>query len=83
MPNVNEYREELRVKVEDVNARLIRIETIIETGIPHIQKELERMNEHLKTLNGRTTKLEHWRTYLLGAFAVVSISMPFLIRWLG
>lgn len=34
--------------------------------------KITKVEEHMETANGRTRKLENWRNYLLGAWAVLS-----------
>lgn len=37
-----------------------------------LMKEISEIRAQLQTANGRTRKLENWRNYLLGAWAVLS-----------
>lgn len=46
-------------------------------------KELEGINLHLKQLNGRTSKLEKWQSYIKGGVAVIgSLGIGGLLLWL-
>ena len=53
---------EIREYRQDLQNRVIRIETI-----------LERVESHLDNLNNRTGKLEGWRNGLVGAMAAMGL----------
>ena len=77
---VAEYREDLRAKVDNINDRMIKVETILEQGMPHITKTVDKIEKHLATLNLRTSKLENWRSYTLGLMAVITFAIPIILR---
>lgn len=81
---VTEYRQDLQLKVNGINERMIKIETTLEAGMPHLIKTLDGIEAHLKELNGRTGRLENWRAYLLGGMAVITVCIPIAIKvlWL-
>lgn len=47
---------------EDLKSRVVRIETIV-----------ERVESQLGTLNGRTSSLEGWRSWMTGGIAILAI----------
>ena len=66
---VDDYRN-------DINERLVRIETILNRELPDI-------NQHLKALNGRTRSLENWRNYTLGGMAILVTIITWSFKWNG
>ena len=53
---------EIREYRQDLQNRVMRIETI-----------LERVESHLDNLNNRTGKLEGWRNWMVGAMAAMGL----------
>ena len=49
---------EIKAYREELRERIARIETIV-----------ERVESHLEKLNGRTSKLEDWRNWMIGGMA--------------
>lgn len=44
-----------------------------------IHSNIIELKEKVKIQNGRIGKLENWRSYMLGALAIISIGMPVAI----
>ena len=47
---------------EDLKSRIVRIETIV-----------ERVESHVDRINGRTSSLENWRSWMAGGMALVGL----------
>ena len=60
--------KEIKEYREDLKSRVVRIETIV-----------ERVEGHLGTLNGRTTSLEGWRSWMTGGMAILAIIITIAI----
>jgi len=45
---------------EDLKSRIVRIETIV-----------ERVESHVDRINGRTSSLENWRSWMAGGMALI------------
>ena len=60
--------KEIKEYREDLKSRVVRIETIV-----------ERVEGHLGTLNGRTTNLEGWRSWMTGGMAILAIIITIAI----
>jgi len=53
---------------EDLRSRIVRIETIV-----------ERVETHLGKLNGRTTSLESWKSWMTGGMALLVVVITLAI----
>ena len=53
---------------DDIKSRVVRIETIV-----------ERVESHLSKLNGRTSSLESWRSWMTGGMALLVILITIAI----
>ena len=53
---------------DDIKSRVVRIETIV-----------ERVETHLSKLNGRTSSLESWRSWMTGGMALLVIIITIAI----
>jgi len=49
---------------EDLKSRIVRIETIV-----------ERVESHVDRINGRTSSLENWRSWMAGGMALIALVM--------
>ena len=47
---------------EDLKSRIVRIETIV-----------ERVESHVDKINGRTSSLENWRSWMAGGMALIAL----------
>jgi hypothetical protein len=47
---------------EDLKSRIVRIETIV-----------ERVESHVDKINGRTSSLENWRSWMAGGMALLGL----------
>ena len=47
---------------EDLKSRIVRIETIV-----------ERVESHVDKINGRTSSLENWRSWMAGGMALIGL----------
>ena len=47
---------------EDLKSRIVRIETIV-----------ERVENHVDRINGRTSSLENWRSWMAGGMALIGL----------
>ena len=47
---------------EDLKSRIVRIETIV-----------ERVENHVDKINGRTSSLENWRSWMAGGMALIGL----------
>ena len=47
---------------EDLRSRIVRIETIV-----------ERVESHVDKINGRTSSLENWRSWMAGGMALIAL----------
>tara|TARA_R100000664_G_scaffold10417_1_gene17217 strand:- start:4738 stop:4953 length:216 start_codon:yes stop_codon:yes gene_type:complete len=68
--------EPIDVYRNDVKERLTRIETILNRELPDIK-------DQLKALNGRTSSLENWRSYMLGGIAILTVIITWSNKWIG
>ena len=53
---------------DDIKSRVVRIETIV-----------ERVESHLSKLNGRTSSLESWKSWMTGGMALLLIGITIAI----
>ena len=49
---------------EDLKSRIVRIETIV-----------ERVESHVDKINGRTSSLENWRSWMAGGMALIGLAL--------
>ena len=47
---------------EDLKSRIVRIETIV-----------ERVESHVDKINGRTSSLKNWRSWMAGGMALIAL----------
>tara|TARA_R100000329_G_C7594417_1_gene210737 strand:- start:182 stop:394 length:213 start_codon:yes stop_codon:yes gene_type:complete len=67
--------EPIDVYRNDIKERLTRIETILNRELPDIK-------DQLKALNGRTSSLENWRSYMLGGIAILTVIITWSNKWI-
>jgi len=60
--------KELEQYRDDIKSRVVRIETIV-----------ERVESQLSKLNGRTSSLESWRSWMTGGMALLLIGITIAI----
>ena len=63
---VNEYRN-------NIKERIIRIEASIGIELPHINRSLKKIDNHLEILNNRTVTLEGWKNWMAGGMAALGL----------
>ena len=69
---VNEYRNNMK-------ERIVRIEASIGIELPHINRSLKKIDNHLEILNNRTVTLEGWKNWMAGGMAALGLVIT-LIR---
>lgn len=57
---------------EDLKSRVVRIETIV-----------ERVESHVDRINGRTSSLENWRSWMAGGMALLVLILATVIGMSG
>lgn len=62
-----------------ISSEMARRFAILETKQDNTKETLQRIEETTKATNGRIKKLEMWRMFLLGAWAVLSLATP--VAW--
>ena len=60
--------KELEQYRDDIKSRVVRIETIV-----------ERVESQLSKLNGRTSSIERWRSWMTGGMALLLIGITIAI----
>ena len=63
---VNEYRN-------NIKERIVRIEASIGIELPHINRSLKKIDNHLEILNNRTVTLEGWKNWMAGGMAALGL----------
>ena len=73
---VEEYREELQ-------SRIVRIETIVEERLPRIDNTLSKIEQHLGTQNGRIRALEDSKLKIYTIVGMISFFVPIVLKAIG
>ena len=73
---VEKYREEMQV-------RIVRIETLIEERLPRIDDSLAKIEQHLATQNGRIRELEDSKLKIYTIVGVISFFTPLILKAIG
>lgn len=47
-----------------------------------VEQGFEEVTELQKKTNGRVRKLEQWRSFLAGGMAIITLGIPFLLKFL-
>lgn len=68
---------------EDIQGRLVRIETIVEERLPRIDDTLTRIEQHLGVQNGRIRALEDSRLKVYTVAGVISFFTPIILKAMG
>ncbi|MBT7706748.1 hypothetical protein HN682_08700 [Candidatus Peregrinibacteria bacterium] len=68
---------------EDIQGRLVRIETIIEERLPRIDDTLTRIEQHLGVQNGRIRTLEDSKLKVYTIVGVISFFTPIILKAIG
>ena len=63
---VTEYRNNMK-------ERIVRIEASIGIELPHINRSLKKIDNHLEILNNRTSTLEGWKNWMAGGMAALGL----------
>jgi len=70
------YREELQ-------SRVVKIETILEERLPRIDESLAKIEQHLGIQNGRIRNLEDSKIKIYSIAGVVSFITPLILKAVG
>jgi len=73
---VEKYREEMQT-------RIVRIETIVEDRLPRIDNNLSKIEQHLGTQNGRIRNLEDSKLKIYTIVGVISFFVPIVLKAIG
>jgi predicted nucleic acid-binding Zn-ribbon protein len=73
---LEKYREELQ-------SRVVRIETLIEERLPRIDESLSKIEQHLGIQNGRIRELEDSKIKIYSIAGVVSFITPLILKAVG
>jgi len=73
---VEKYREEMQT-------RIVRIETIVEDRLPRIDNNLSKIEQHLGTQNGRIRNLEDSKLKIYTIVGVISFFVPIILKAIG
>ena len=73
---VEKYREEMQT-------RIVRIETIIEERLPRMDDTLSKIVQHLGTQNGRIRNLEDSKLKIYTIVGVISFFVPIVLKAIG
>ena len=68
---------------EDIQGRLVRIETIIEERLPRIDDTLTRIEQHLGVQHGRIRTLEDSKLKVYTIVGVISFFTPIILKAIG
>jgi len=68
---------------EDIQGRLVRIETIVEERLPRIDDTLTRIEQHLGVQNGRIRTLEDSKLKVYTIVGVISFFTPIILKAIG
>ena len=73
---LEKYREELQ-------SRVVKIETILEERLPRIDESLSKIEQHLGIQNGRIRNLEDSKIKIYSIAGVVSFITPLILKAIG
>jgi predicted nucleic acid-binding Zn-ribbon protein len=73
---LEKYREELQ-------SRVVKIETILEERLPRIDESLSKIEQHLGIQNGRIRNLEDSKLKIYSIAGVVSFITPLILKAVG
>ena len=73
---LEKYREELQ-------SRVVKIETILEERLPRIDESLAKIEQHLGIQNGRIRNLEDSKLKIYTIVGVVSFITPLILKAIG
>jgi predicted nucleic acid-binding Zn-ribbon protein len=73
---LEKYREELQ-------SRVVKIETILEERLPRIDESLAKIEQHLGIQNGRIRNLEDSKIKIYTIAGVVSFITPLILKAIG
>ena len=73
---LDKYREELQ-------SRVVKIETILEERLPRIDESLSKIEQHLGIQNGRIRNLEDSKIKIYTIAGVVSFITPLILKAVG
>ena len=73
---LEKYREELQ-------SRVVKIETILEERLPRIDESLSKIEQHLGIQNGRIRNLEDSKIKIYTIAGVVSFITPLILKAIG
>ena len=73
---LEKYREELQ-------SRVVKIETILEERLPRIDESLAKIEQHLGIQNGRIRNLEDSKLKIYTIVGVVSFITPLIFKAVG
>jgi predicted nucleic acid-binding Zn-ribbon protein len=73
---LEKYREELQ-------SRVVKIETILEERLPRIDESLSKIEQHLGIQNGRIRNLEDSKLKIYTIAGVVSFITPLILKAVG
>jgi uncharacterized Fe-S cluster-containing protein len=73
---LEKYREELQ-------SRVVKIETILEERLPRIDESLSKIEQHLGIQNGRIRNLEDSKIKIYSIAGVVSFITPLILKAVG
>jgi uncharacterized Fe-S cluster-containing protein len=73
---LEKYREELQ-------SRVVKIETILEERLPRIDESLSKIEQHLGIQNGRIRNLEDSKIKIYTIAGVVSFITPLILKAVG
>ena len=73
---LDKYREELQ-------SRVVKIETILEERLPRIDESLSKIEQHLGIQNGRIRNLEDSKLKIYTIVGMISFFVPIVLRAIG
>ena len=73
---LEKYREELQ-------SRVVKIETILEERLPRIDESLSKIEQHLGIQNGRIRNLEDSKIKIYTIVGMISFFVPIVLRAIG
>ena len=73
---LEKYREELQ-------SRVVKIETILEERLPRIDESLSKIEQHLGIQNGRIRELEDSKLKIYTIVGMISFFVPIVLRAIG
>ena len=73
---LEKYREELQ-------SRVVKIETILEERLPRIDESLSKIEQHLGIQNGRIRNLEDSKLKIYTIVGMISFLVPIVLKAIG